>query len=282
MKLENGVYEGERALFASNDLKIFNSVFQNGESPLKESKNIYLNSCSFKWKYPLWYCNLVDVENCVLDETARSGIWYTNNINIKNSLINAPKTFRRSSFINLENVKLNYGLETMWNCNNIVLKDVYIKGDYFGFGSNNIEATNIEIDGNYCFDGCSDIVIRNSKLISKDAFWNTKNVVVYDSLIVGEYLGWNSSNVTFINCEIESEQGLCYMQNVKLVNCKLINTTLSFEYSTVDAEVVNTINSVKNPISGVIKAKGIEELILEDKYVDVTKTQIILGDGNDE
>ena len=282
MKLENGVFEGERALFASNDLRVFNSVFQNGESPLKESRNLFLKNCSFKWKYPLWYCDLVDVMECVLDETARSGIWYTSHINIKNSVINAPKTFRRSSFINLENVKLNYGLETMWNCNNIVLNDVYIKGDYFGFGSNNIEATNIEIDGNYCFDGCSDIVIRNSKLISKDAFWNTKNVVVYDSLIVGEYLGWNSSNVTFINCEIESEQGLCYMQNVKLVNCKLINTTLSFEYSTVDAEVVSIINSVKNPISGVIKAKGIEELILEDEYVDTTKTQIILGDGNDE
>ena len=32
--------------------------------------------------------------------------------------------------INLNNVKFNYALETMWNCKDIVLTDVYIKGDY--------------------------------------------------------------------------------------------------------------------------------------------------------
>lgn len=282
MELKNKTFEGERALFTSSNLEIYDCIFQNGESPLKESKNIYLNNCSFKWKYPLWYCNQIKVENSILDETARSGIWYTHHISITDSVINAPKTFRRSSFITLKNVKLNYALETMWNCSDIVLDDVYIKGDYFCFGSKNIEVSNIQIDGNYSFDGCENVIVRNSKLISKDAFWNTKNVTVYDSLIVGEYLGWNSENVTFINCKIESEQGLCYMENVKLINCELVNTTLSFEYSTVDAEIINTVDSVKNPISGIIKANGIDELILEEEYVDITKTTILIGDIKDE
>ena len=45
---------GERALFASRDLRIVDSVFDDGESPLKESHNIELENSSFKWKYPLW------------------------------------------------------------------------------------------------------------------------------------------------------------------------------------------------------------------------------------
>ena len=56
----------------------------------------------------------------------------------------------------------------------------------------------------------------------------------------------------------------------------LENTTLSFEYSTdIDAEVINVIDSVKNPSSGVIKAKGIKELILDKDKIDVSKTRII-------
>ena len=282
MEYKNKVYEGERSLFTSKNIEIYDCIFQNGESPLKESKDIKVYNCSFKWKYPLWYCGNVYVEDSKLFETARSGIWYTDNITIVNSIIDAPKIFRRSSNINLNNVKFNYALETMWNCKDIVLTDVYVKGDYFGFGSESIEASNLEIDGNYCFDGGKNIVIRNSKLISKDAFWNTENVTVYDSLIVGEYLGWNSKNVTFVNCKIESEQGLCYMDNVKLVNCELINTTLAFEYSTVEATINSTVGSIKNPISGVIKVNGVEELILEEEYVDITKTKIIVGDDSNE
>lgn len=282
MEIKNKIFEGERSLFSSNDLEIFNCTFQNGESPLKESRNIKVNNCNFKWKYPLWYCNDVKVVESYLHDTVRSGIWYTHHINIIDSIIDAPKTFRRSSYISLKNVKLSNALETMWNCKNIELNNVFIKGDYFCFGSQGIEANNIEIDGNYSFDGCRDIVIKNAKLISKDAFWNCENVVVYDSVIVGEYLGWNSKNVTFINCQIESEQGLCYMENVKLVNCQLINTTLSFEYSTVDATINSVVDSIKNPSGGIIKVKGVNELILDSSCVDVTKTKIVIGDVLDE
>ena len=82
---------GERALFKSNNLKIEDSIFADGESPLKESKNIEINETIFKWKYPLWYCNDVKVTNSTLLETARSGIWYTKNISIIDSIIEAPK-----------------------------------------------------------------------------------------------------------------------------------------------------------------------------------------------
>lgn len=272
--LEQGLFTGERALYNSHGVKICDSTFADGESPLKESSDIEIYGSIFKWKYPLWYCKNINVDNSVLLETARSGIWYTENIRMTDCVIEAPKTFRRSDGIELRRCNLPHAYETLWSCKNVILEDVGAVGDYFGMGSENIRAANLTIDGNYAFDGGRNIEIKGARLISKDAFWNCENVTVYDSIIIGEYLGWNSKNVTFINCTIESNQGLCYMENVKLVNCKLLNTDLAFEYSVVDAEVTTEIDSVKNPISGKIHAKAIRELIMEKTLIDPEKTKI--------
>ena len=273
--LEQGLFTGERALYNSRDVKIFDSTFADGESPLKESRGVQLFGCIFKWKYPLWYCKSITADGSVLLETARSGIWYTDDITMTDCVIEAPKTFRRSSNIKLVKCNMPNAKESFWNCREISLIDVSAAGDYFGMNSENIYAENLIINGNYAFDGAKNIEINEARLISKDAFWNSENVTVRNSVIIGEYLGWNSRNITFENCTIESNQGMCYMENVRLVNCKLLNTDLSFEYSTVDAEVTTEIDSVKNPISGKIRAKAIRELILEQTLVDPEKTEII-------
>lgn len=272
--IKGGEFTGERALFNSSELKIENARFFDGESPLKESRDIHLVGCVFGWKYPLWYCRDIRAENARLEESARSGIWYTHGIEMTDCLIDAPKTFRRSSGIKLTRVEMPNAQETMWNCSDVELTDVSIKGDYFGLGASSVKAENLDVDGNYLFDGGKDITVRNSRLISKDAFWNCENVVVENCLIVGEYLGWNSKNVTFINCTIESNQGMCYMENVTLRGCRLVNTDLAFEYCTVDAEIDSHVDSVKNPISGRIVAHSIGEVIHEADKVDVTKTVI--------
>lgn len=270
-----GFFTGERALYNSHGMKLIDSTFADGESPLKESSELELYGCIFKWKYPLWYSKNIKAVDCVLLETARSGIWYTENIEMTDCTIEAPKTFRRSSDIKLLRCTLPNAQETLWGCKNITLTDVLARGDYFAMNAENIKAENLTIHGNYAFDGAKNIEIKGARLISKDAFWNTENVTVYDATVIGEYLGWNSKNLTFVNCTIESNQGLCYMDGVKLVNCKLLNTDLAFEFSTVDAEVTTEIDSVKNPIAGRIAAKSIKEIILDENLIDVTKTEIV-------
>lgn len=272
--IKGGEFTGERALYSSANLKIENAHFHSGESPLKESCDIELSGCKFSWKYPLWYCRSVSACDTLLEETARSGIWYTHGISMTDCVIEAPKTFRRSSGIRLKGVRMPYALESMWNCSDVELDGVYIKGDYFGFGTTDVVADGIEVDGNYLFDGGKNITVRNSRLISKDAFWNCENVTVENCYIEGEYLGWNSKNVTFIGCTIESNQGMCYMDNVTMRDCKLVNTDLCFEYCTVDAEISSHVDSVKNPISGRIVAESIGEIIHDPAFVDVTKTTI--------
>ena len=149
------------------------------------------------------------------------------------------------------------------------------RGDYFAMNSQNMNIQNLTLYGNYSFDGVKNMEIRSSRLLSKDAFWNTENVTVYDSFISGEYLGWNAKNLTLINCTIESLQGMCYIDNLVMKNCKLLNTTLAFEYSTVDAEITNKIDSVLNPSEGVIRAEEIGKLIIEKDKVDPAKTRIV-------
>ncbi len=268
-------FEGERSLFQVQDIEIENSVFENGESPLKESSNITLKNSVFRWKYPLWYSKNIVMNQTTLVETARSGIWYSRHLEINDSMIEAPKTFRRSKHIILNKVNMPNALESFWNCQDIFLNQVSVKGDYFGFNSQDIVARHLNLSGNYSFDGCQNIEIHDSILVSKDAFWNCKNVTVYNSTIIGEYLGWNSENVTFINCTIESLQGLCYMKNLKMENCKLINTTLAFEYSSVDATIDSHIESITNPLSGRIEAISIGEIILDESKIDPSQTEIV-------
>lgn len=273
---------GERPLFMGKDLKIYDTIFDNGESPLKESRNIELYGSMFKWKYPLWYSKNILLEDCTWFEMARAGVWYTDNITVRNAMIEAPKNFRRCTGVVLENVDFPNAQETLWSCEQVKMNRVTAKGDYFAMNCTDMELNDFKLDGNYSFDGAKNVEIHNAKMLSKDAFWNSENVTVYDSFISGEYLGWNAKNLTLVNCTIESLQGMCYIDNLVMKNCKLINTTLAFEYSTVDADIRGKIDSVLNPSGGTIRAEHIGDLIIEKDKIDPSKTKIICSDVDHE
>lgn len=274
-KIRQEYLTGERALFQAVDMKIYDTIFDDGESPLKHSRNIDIYNSMFKWKYPVWYSENILIKNCSIFEMGRAGIWYTKKITVEDTIIEAPKNFRRCDGVTLKNVTFTNAAETLWNCKNIKMKNVSAKGDYFAMNSTDAEIDGLKLVGNYSFDGCRNLTVKNSVLMSKDAFWNSENVTVYDSFISGEYLGWDSKNLTFVNCTIESLQGMCFSENLKLENCKLINTTLAFEYSSVEADITSHIESIKNPWCGTIKAKSIGEVILDSEQVDTSKTHII-------
>lgn len=217
----------------------------------------------------------ITARNCTWFEMARAGVWYTDHITVEDAVIEAPKNFRRCRGVRLRNVDFPNAAETLWNCEDVELDHVTAKGDYFAMNSRDMVLRDFKLVGNYSFDGVKNMEIRNARMLSKDAFWNTENVTVHDSFISGEYLGWNAKNLTLINCTIESLQGMCYIDNLVMKNCKLLNTTLAFEYSTVDAEVIGKIDSVMNPSGGVIQADSIDELIIEKDKVDPAKTRII-------
>lgn len=281
-EINNATLTGERALFQAQDLIIRDSIFMDGESPLKESSNIQLFGSLFKWKYPLWYAKNIKAKDCVWFEMGRAGVWYADNIFVEDSAIQAPKNFRRCHEVTLKNVSFPDAAETLWHCDDVTMEDVTAKGDYFAMNSESMTIHNLTLYGNYSFDGVKNVEIHNSRLLSKDAFWNSENVTVYDSFISGEYLGWNAKNLTLINCTVESLQGMCYIENLVMKNCKLINTTLAFEFSSVDVQIDCAIDSIMNPTSGTICVQTIGELIMEKDKVDPSKTKIVCKQSKSE
>lgn len=276
-EITNQKFEDERSLFKSSNLLVDNCVFDKGESPLKESKNIKVVNSTFLWKYPLWYCSLLEVINTKFEVGARAGIWYSKDATFDNCVFNGPKSFRKCHNIVIRNIDFNSLSETLWWNNNITLDRVKASGDYFGMRTSKINANNIEINGLYAFDGISDSVFSNSRIITKDAFWNSKNIILKNCYIECEYFGWNSSNITLIDCEVKSHQGFCYMDKIKLINCK-ISGDLMFEYCTrISASIINCgIESIKNPTSGKIYIDKKCDLILNE--TNPHKMKIIFND----
>lgn len=268
-------FEGERALFRTSDSRIEDCLFDNGESPLKECRNLEVSRCTFGYKYPLWYGKGHHVKDCKFLLMSRSGIWYTDDSVFENLDIIAPKEFRHCRNISLTDIEFRDAEETLWWCKDVKLRNVRAKGDYFLMQSQDVTIENLVLDGNYVLDGGKNIVIRNSVLNSKDAFWNCENVLVENCVVNGEYLAWNSKNITFRHCRITSHQGLCYVDGLVMEDCTLTESDLTFEYcKDIKADITSDVDSIKNPISGIIKARSVKEIIQDDERIDTSKIRI--------
>ncbi len=265
-QIKDTEFGGERPLFASHDLCIENVTIHAGESALKECSNVEAVNCRFEGKYPFWHVDGFVVRNCLFTEGARAALWYSRNLEMSDTLVEAPKMFREMDGIFLTNVKIPDAQETLWHCRNIELENVEVgKADYLFMHSENIRINNYRQQGNYSFQYCKNVEIRNAVIDSKDAFWNTENVTVYDSELTGEYLGWHSKNLRLVNCKISGTQPLCYAKDLVMENCIMADDCdLAFEYSSVDATVNSLIRSVKNPRTGRIIAKGYGEIIIDE------------------
>lgn len=265
-QIRNMEYGGERPLFATHDLHLDNVTIHTGESALKECSNIIAVNCRFEGKYPFWHTNGFTVKNSFFTEGARAALWYSQNLQMTDTMVEAPKMFREMDGIKLENVQLPNALETFWRCKNVDLKNVQIdKADYLFMHGENIRIENYSQNGNYSFQYCKNVEIRNAVINSKDAFWNTENVTVYDSELNGEYLGWHSHNLRLVNCKISGTQPLCYAHDLAMENCMLAeDSDLCFEYSTLQARINGPIHSVKNPRSGLIIAERYGEIIFDE------------------
>lgn len=259
-------FGGERPLFAAHDVKLDNVTIHAGESALKECSNIEAVNCRFEGKYPFWHVDGFTIKNCLFTEGARAALWYSKGLLMTDTIVEAPKMFREMDGIRLENVKIPDAQETLWHCRNVKIKNVQLaNADYLFMHSENITIEDYHQDGNYSFQYCRNVEIRNAVINSKDAFWNTENVTVYDSELNGEYLGWHSVNLRLVNCRISGTQPLCYAHNLVMENCVMAeDSDLAFEESELNAEVNSIIRSVKNPTTGVIRAKGYGEIIIDE------------------
>lgn len=270
--IANAQFDEERALYNLKNTRVENCRFEgpaDGESALKEARNIQVANTAFSLRYPLWHVEGFTLENCSMDEKARAAIWYARNGHITGSTLGGIKALRECDNITLKNSTV-VSQEFGWKCRNIALEDTEVTAEYLFLDSRDVTLDRVKMKGKYSFQYMENLTIRDSYLDTKDAFWHSKNVTVINSTVKGEYLAWFSEGLTLINCHIIGTQPLCYCKNLKLQDCTMEGTDLAFEYSDVDATINGHVDSVKNPRSGHITLDSVGEIIMGDAVMECT------------
>lgn len=263
-------FDSERALYNIRETIVTRCRFAgpaDGESVLKETRNIIIDKCSFSLRYPIWHAKRYELKNSRLDDKTRAALWYSDNGIIENTEINGVKALRECNDTVIRNCRID-SVEFGWKTANTKLYDSSIISEYIFLDARDIEIERLDFKGKYSFQYVEDLVIRDSVLDTKDAFWHSKNVTVTDSVVRGEYLAWFSEGLTLIRCKIIGTQPFCYCKGLRLIDCEMTDCDLSFEYSDVEADIRGRIDSVKNPRSGRICADSIGEIIYEDPIME--------------
>lgn len=253
-------YGGERPLFGSHDMRLDNITIVDGESGIKCCKNLECVNSKFYGKYPWWHVDGSVIEDCYFAPGSRSAIWYSNDMVMRNCVIDGPKFFREMRNLELENVKITDADEIFWKIDGLKIRNVELhEGTYPFMFSKNIYVDGLKSDSKYVFQYCKNVEVHNAEITTKDSFWECENVTVYDSKLDGEYLAWHSKNVKLVRCHISGEQPLCYLDGITLEDCTFDPACdRAFEDSSnIDAQIRGAIAEVKNPISGRIVADAI-------------------------
>ncbi len=265
--IENEKFPEERALYGADGLKLINCSFdgeEDGESALKEGRDIACEGVFFNLRYPLWHDKGVLLESCEMTELCRAALWYSSDITVKDSKLHGIKALRECRDIKIENSDVK-SLEFGWFSHDIRIENSSFAGEYFMLRATDLNMKNSSLKGKYSFQYIENSVFENCDLDTKDAFWHAKNIIVRNCTVKGEYLAWYAEDITFENCTIIGTQPLCYCKGLRLINCKMVDCDLSFERSEVEADVVGHIDSVKNVYSGYVRADSIGEIIRDDE-----------------
>lgn len=260
------VFGEERALYGENGVEVKHCRFdgpEDGESALKECKNVLVTDTYFNLRYPFWHNEDVRILKSEMSENCRAALWYSKDIIIEDTKMHGIKALRECENVTITGCDI-VSPEFGWSVKNIAMKDSSAESEYFMLRSEKLLFENVSMKGKYSFQYISDSVFEKCEFDTKDAFWHAKNVVVRNSMVKGEYLAWYCENVTFDHCTIIGTQPFCYCKGLKLINCNMIDTDLSFEKSEVEATISGRVESIKNPLAGTIYAEEVGELIMDD------------------
>ena len=265
-------FDEERSLYHLTCADVMDCVFAgpaDGESVLKEARDVKLENCSFSLRYPLWHVEKFHLHDSKMDELPRAAIWYAKDGVITDSDLHGIKAVRECENIKISDCTVT-SEEFGWKSSGITVTDSTLAAQYLFLDSRDVKLDKVKMSGKYSFQYMENLEITNSILDTKDAFWHSKNVTVTNCFVKGEYLGWFSENLTLVNCKIVGTQPLCYCRGLKLVNCTMEDTDLAFEYSDVDATIQGHVDSIKNPKSGEIVVDSVGEIIMGDAVMECT------------
>lgn len=265
-KFRNQSFDEERALYGSDGIILEGCRFEgpaDGESALKECRNIEAVDCYYDLRYPFWHDTHVKISGGEMTSLCRAALWYSEDVEITGTKMFGIKALRECSDIRISGCEI-VSPEFGWFNSDVVMQDCSAESEYFMLRSRRLSFRDVKFKGKYSFQYITDSVLENCEFDTKDAFWHAKNVTVKNCLVKGEYLAWYCENVTFENCTIIGTQPLCYCKGLRLINCKMPDTDLAFEKSEVEADITTEVISIKNPTAGTIRVPRVCEIIMDD------------------
>ena len=104
--IENKVFDEERALYNLKDTEVKQCIFagpKDGESVLKETRNIRVVNSKFSLRYPLWHAKKYELIHSTFDDKTRAPIWYSDDGLIADCDLQGIKLLRECNNIKISN-----------------------------------------------------------------------------------------------------------------------------------------------------------------------------------
>jgi hypothetical protein len=157
-------FDQERALYHLCDSRVEDCVFAgpaDGESALKEARNVQLERCDFSLRYPLWHVEGFSLKHCKMDELTRAAIWYAKDAHIDHSVLGGIKAVRECDNFTITNSTI-VSQEFGWKSNNIHLADCELTAEYVFLDGRNIRLDRVRMKGKYSFQYIENLEINDS------------------------------------------------------------------------------------------------------------------------
>ncbi len=277
MKIIKGMcLDEERALYGEKALLVKDCRFvgeADGESALKECRDITVEHSYFALRYPFWHDKGVCILGCEMTESCRAALWYSQDVVLTDTKMHGVKALRECTDVTVRGCDIQ-STEFGWSVRGLRMEDTRAEGEYFLLRAERVSLRGVTFTGKYSFQYVRRAVIEGCEMNTKDAFWHAENVTVTDSVLKGEYLGWYSKNLTLVRCKISGTQPLCYCKNLRLIDCETEDTDLAFEMSDVRARITSHVDSIKNPRRGKIIAPSVGSVIMDEAWA---KGKIVLN-----
>ena len=158
-------FDEERALYNLSHADVIDCIFAgpaDGESVLKEARDVSLENCSFSLRYPLWHVEGFQLHDSKMDELTRAAIWYAKDGTITDSVLGGIKAVRE--------------------CENIVIKDCSVTSEEFGWMSSRIRVEDSTLASQYIFFGSRDVALDRVKMTGKYSFQYMENLTISNSV----------------------------------------------------------------------------------------------------
>ena len=185
--IENKTMDAERALYGSDGVLVRGCAFDgpaDGESALKESRDVEIENCFFNLRYPFWHDHNLKIRGSELTDKCRAALWYSEGVEIKDTKMHGIKALRECADVKIRDCDI-ISAEFGWSVRGCEMRDTTAESEYFMMRSTDLHFKNVKLKGKYSFQYIENSVFENCEFDTKDAFWHAKNVIVRDSVVKG-------------------------------------------------------------------------------------------------